>query len=288
MAEIEKDIHTRQELAQLQALPLDAKITRTKELIREWVDKFGLGKVFVSFSGGKDSTVLLDIARSVYPNMRAVFYDTGLEWPELRKFVLAKDNVVAVRPNMTFKQVIEKYGTPMISKDVAHCIYYLRRNKEDPEKYPAKSCVRKMYGDLSNSPFRINRYEFMVDAPFEIGSSCCNIMKKNPGLTLYRKNGWVPIIGTMADESRNRVQSWLKYGCNSSETHVPRSTPLSFWTEQDVLLYIKNNNLEIAPPTEMSEKHTKTEKGFFIPRGVRGQDVYSVYSARITHRTEIR
>jgi 3'-phosphoadenosine 5'-phosphosulfate sulfotransferase (PAPS reductase)/FAD synthetase len=92
------------ELKQMQALPLELKIAKTQLRIREWVDAFGENGVYVSFSGGKDSTVLLDIARKMYPNIKACFVNTGLEYPSVRKFALSKENVTEVRPAMNFKE----------------------------------------------------------------------------------------------------------------------------------------------------------------------------------------
>lgn len=64
-------------------------------------------------------------------------------------------------------------------------------------------------------------------------------MKEKP-LDGYAKNtGRKPIIGTLADESQRRRKAWEKLGCNAFDTKKPRSAPLSFWTEQDVLQYIK-------------------------------------------------
>ena len=119
--------HTRSELAQYQCLPLSAKIRMTKLRIRDWVDYWGINGVYVSFSGGKDSTVLLDIVRQMYPNIKAVFVDTGLEYPEIRDFVGTFENVEWLKPKMTFKQVIEKYGYPFISKEVSECVQGARK-----------------------------------------------------------------------------------------------------------------------------------------------------------------
>lgn len=115
--------HTMSDLYQMQALPLSAKIKMTNYRIRQWVDEYGTDGVYVSFSGGKDSTVLLDLVRKNYPDVPAVFCDTGLEYPEVRNFVKTYDNVVWLKPKMTFKQVIEKYGYPFISKEVSGCVY---------------------------------------------------------------------------------------------------------------------------------------------------------------------
>ena len=103
------------QLKQLQALPLEVKILKTQQRITEWYEYWG-GQVYVSFSGGKDSTVLLHLVRELYPEVPAVFVDTGLEYPEIKEFVKTFDNVVTLRPKKSFKEVIETEGFPVISK----------------------------------------------------------------------------------------------------------------------------------------------------------------------------
>ena len=115
-------MRTLEELKMLQALPLDIKIAKTQLRIREWVKHYGVDGVYVSFSGGKDSTVLLDIARQMYPEIEAVFVDTGLEYPEIRKFAKSFDNVTILRPKMRFDEVIKQYGYPFISKEASERI----------------------------------------------------------------------------------------------------------------------------------------------------------------------
>lgn len=124
---MKKNKHQVYDLWQMQSLPLSAKIQMTKLRIQQWVDEYGEDGVYVSFSGGKDSTVLLDIARKMFPNIKAVFVDTGLEYPEVRNFVKSFENVDWLKPKMNFKQVIEKYGYPFISKEVSECVDGARR-----------------------------------------------------------------------------------------------------------------------------------------------------------------
>lgn len=119
--------HTIVELRQWQMLPLATKISMTKQRIRDWVKEYGIDNVYVSISGGKDSTVLLDICRKMYPEMKAAYVDTGLEYPELREFVKTFDNVDILKPKMNFKEVICKYGYPMISKEVSETVYGARK-----------------------------------------------------------------------------------------------------------------------------------------------------------------
>ena len=113
--------YTRQDLSVMQAWPLERKIRVTQAKIIEWYHHYG-GKVAVSFSGGKDSTVLLDLARRAFPDIPAVFVDTGLEYPEIREFVKTVPNVTWLRPEMPFSKVISEYGYPVVSKDVARRI----------------------------------------------------------------------------------------------------------------------------------------------------------------------
>lgn len=111
--------------------------------------------------------------------------------------------------------------------------------------------LRRLNGSLldkngNKSKFNQEKYKFFLDAPFEISDKCCDIMKKKPAHDYSRETGMVPIIATMATESTLRAQKWMQYGCNSFDSKNPNSKPMSFWTEQDVLLYIKEHNLPIC------------------------------------------
>lgn len=121
---------TREDLKYYQSLPLELKVYKTIDNIREFVREYGIDECYVSFSGGKDSTVLLDIARKICPNIEAVFVNTGLEYPEIQKFVKMFDNVRIVYPKHTFKEVISEYGYPIIGKETANKIYYAQKGKK--------------------------------------------------------------------------------------------------------------------------------------------------------------
>lgn len=119
-------VHDAKRLEELRALPLERKIQISQTRIIEWYNHYH-GNVVVSFSGGKDSTVLLHLVRSIFPNVKAVFSNTGLEYPEIQKHVMSIDNVDIVRPSMRFDEVISTYGYPLIGKEVAEAIFYARR-----------------------------------------------------------------------------------------------------------------------------------------------------------------
>ena len=277
------DKHTRNDLLQMQSLPLSAKIQMTKRRISEWVEYFGEDGVYVSFSVGKDSTVLLDLVRKIYPQIPAVFVDTGLEYPEIREFVRTFENVVWLKPKMNFRQVIEKYGYPFFSKEISECIAESRTDRQTEIRYAyriadmigvdrRKNKGNKLYimlkegnipSEILESPVRIkqlfgvkcdqygdmydrSRYLFMLEVPFEVSNMCCKVMKKAPVHAYGKETGRKPITAQMADESRLRTSKWLQNGCNAFEAKNPISNPMSFWTEQDVLLYVKENDIPLA------------------------------------------
>lgn len=239
--------HTKNELAQMQSLPLNIKIQMTKRRIREWYE-FWDGQVYVSFSGGKDSTVLLHMVRELYPDVEAVFVNTGLEYPEIQKFVKTFDNVTILRPEMRFDEVIKKYGYPIISKEISECVYQGRLAlKNNCKIYQLQKLMGTAKDKNGNkSIFNAEKYRPLLYTDFVCGSYCCNTMKKKPVKLYTKKTGKKPMIAQMACESRLRERYWLANGCNGFQMKKPVSNPMSFWTEQDVLQYIKDFKIPIA------------------------------------------
>ena len=223
--------HTADMLKMLQQLPLEIKIEKSKQRIIEWYEHYQ-GQVYVSFSGGKDSTVLLHLARAIYKDIEAVFVDTGLEYNQIRDFVKTFDNVTWVKPKMRFDEVINKYGYPIISKEQSQYISQYRLAKSQKTK-DTRLCGNKWgRGKISET------HKYLIYAPFLISDMCCNVMKKTPIKIFEKQSGKTPIIGTMAEESEQRKSNWLANGCNAFNAKRPISKPLSFWTEQDVLQYL--------------------------------------------------
>lgn len=245
-------MHTIDELQEKQALPLDLKIRLTRDRVRAWIHEYGENGVYISFSGGKDSTVLLDLVRNEYgyKDVKAMFVDVPTQYPELRQFIKTFDNVDIVQPKINFFQVCEKYGFPLISKEVSQTVWSARNSLKKGEQ-PKEYRYQKLMGiakdkDGNPSIFNMPQWRFLLDAPFDVSEKCCTVMKKAPAHKYHRDTGRVPITAQMASESRLRTQKWIQNGCNGFHLKIPTSNPMSFWTEQDVLRYIKDRNLKIC------------------------------------------
>lgn len=255
---------SQEEFERLYNMSLEDKVMHSLLRIIEFYEYFN-GKVFVSWSGGLDSTVLAHLVRSKYPEVPLVFSNTGLEYPEIVAFVKSKipnssdclelnrkgyvvkiydDNIRIIRPKLTYREVIENYGYPVVSKQVSHMVYTLRHPTEK------NKASRHMYltgekSDGSISPYYklAEKWHKLIDAPFESNNYCCTAMKKLPFRSYMLLSGEHPIMGIRADESRVRKMSYKRTGCNNYGSK-PKSLPMATWTHQDVLQYILDHNLD--------------------------------------------
>ena len=219
------------------------------------------GQAYVSISGGKDSTVLADLCAQVCQEngwvLYLLFVNTGLEYPEIQKFVKTFADYLRqaysievileiVRPEMRFDEVIKQYGYPVVTKEVSKRLYEYSNAKEKGNlseclAYQEFNGLRK--NNDGESFYNKKQWKFLLDAPFRASHKCCDVMKKAPAKKYEKKTGRKPIIGTMAYESRARKNNWLRFGCNSFDSNRPTSQPLSFWTDQDIYHYIKKFNV---------------------------------------------
>jgi len=89
----------------------------------------------VAFSGGKDSTVVLDLVRKINPDVLGVFCNTGVQAKSTYEYVRRVDNVEWLKPEKTFWQCVDEKGFPEMkgksTNRMGYCCYHL---KEKPMK----------------------------------------------------------------------------------------------------------------------------------------------------------
>ncbi len=212
------------------------KIKLAEQIIKNEYDKNN-GNVFVSFSGGKDSTVLLHLARKIFPNIKAVFSNTTNEDIDIVKYVKSHDNIIWVKPKMNFKAVVKKYGFPLVSKEVSQKVYELKYTKSQ------KLRDIRLNGYENGSGKLPVKWRYLVNQDFDVNSKCCAILKKNPIEQWQKENNMKPIIALMKDESSLRKQLAL-YGKEDGKKIYPFLR--TGWTDEDIWEYAKLNNIRFA------------------------------------------
>jgi len=245
--------YTNEDLKIMQVWDLERKIQVTQTRLLEWYKHYD-NKCYVSFSGGKDSTVLADLTARICKSLNCKlvlwFSDTGLEFPELKQHT--KDyskwlqdtygvevELVISKPKLSFRQVIEQNGYPIITKTASRMIH-------DVKKLGNNCWASRCFDGREAGKYQMQKWKYLIDSPFKISDRCCYIMKKTPAHNFNKVSGLKPVIGTMACESVNRRNEWLKNGCNAFNKGNVSSQPISFYTEQDVLKYIKDFNIPYA------------------------------------------
>lgn len=239
---------TLSDLRTRQAWPLNQKIDHTCYAMETFVAycKEHDRTPYVSFSGGLNSTVLLDLARRfVDPNMKGVFCSTGNEYPEIVRFVRHTDNIEIIHPAMPPREVMARYGFPLVSKEQAQAVRNIRTTNSD------KLRTYRLYGDGVRRPGVLSeKWRYLISEPYMTSEKCCEILKKRPFRKFDAQTQSLGMVGTMADESKLRQTMYVRRGgCNvfSDNPRKVHSAPLSIWTAADCRDYIHRFDIPYCP-----------------------------------------
>lgn len=270
-----RDLYQKSVFRQRQSLPLEAKVAMTIKRIKEWIEHWD-GDVYLSWSGGRDSTVLLDLIWSIDPSIPAVFSNTGLELREIKQFVKSvsekgltsivngkrvyrSGQVVRVVPKKNFKRVIDEDGFALVSKKASKMIGVLKSGKTERNKnmYRLYDEGINSKGEESKNWKLAAKWRHLVDADIKVSDKCCDHLKKEPLDTYAKKTGFKRFDGMMAAEGGERSH---KTQCNAFDAKKPSSSPMLFWTTEDVIQYIETRKLRIST----AYKWVKNELGEWV------------------------
>jgi len=193
--------------------PHSLKVEESKDIIAERLWEF-IPDVYVAFSGGKDSTVVLYLALQEYPDIPVMFNNTGVEHPATIKYVqqLVKEwdvNLIETKPIKSFWQCVKEYGYPA----------YRGRSKRGTGGSPR----------------------------------CCIYTKERPAHNVIKERGYRAVLtGITGAESMQRRLLIIKYGhCYSTDKNMPwqmrKIHPIWNWTPDDVWQFIEENGLPYNP-----------------------------------------
>lgn len=245
-------------------MPYSMKRSFSLYRVKEWHDYWD-GNVYVSFSGGLDSTILSYIVCEAYVRYQLsdtvylVFSDTHMEFPEIRKFVPEYANwlqekfpdlkiqldIIGPKDGWNFKKVCEEEGFPIISKETAAKIRKLRHGKlsDKYRNYLLHGDERGKIGMLAK------KWQFFVDTKTtkeDISEKCCDRLKKEPFCRYQREYKRYPFVGITQDESFMRENKYNHTGCNVYDGKHPKSQPLGFWIRDDILRYQQEKQIPIC------------------------------------------
>lgn len=221
------------------------------EVIKNTVQQYGEENFYVSFSGGKDSTVLHYLIDMALPNNKIprVFINTGIEYLDIVKFtkdLASKDErFVILNPTQPIKKILDKYGYPFKSKQHSHYLSIYQHSKG------GKSVDRYLGNIESTTMFRCPKsleYQFTKDFKIKVSEQCCNKLKKDR-VKEYEKtsNKSIAILGLMQNEGGQRASH---SGCvvfNTKDTSkLVKFKPLNPVTKEFEEWFIEKYNIQLC------------------------------------------
>lgn len=270
------------QFSQRKYLDWETKLVLSKKRIEEWHENWN-GQVYVSYSGGLDSTVFLHMIRKVIgDDIPAVFSNTGLEYPEIVQFTRkARGEFLEIYPlkkdgkRESFRDVIIREGYPIISKETAAKVRKLRHGNLSKKyrNYLLNGDERGKLGMLAK------KWQYLIGAPFDTSEKCCDVMKKRPFKKYNKETGRVPYIGVTQDESFQRERQYAHTGCNIYDGNTVKSQPLAFWTKQDILRYVVENDIEIC--SVYGDIRQDIERGYYLTGEQRTGCMFCAFGAHL-------
>lgn len=244
-------------------MSLDNKITNAQHRIEELWNETD-GKCYVSFSGGKDSTVLLALVKmcqelGTVGDIPAVFSNTGIELGvtvDFVKWVKSNyySNVLIIRPEKTFDWVLKNQGKPMLSKLRSHTLHQYKTTR-NPSSVSLLIKKQTLSGNPAWKHALADKDMHIISEKFEIMPSekCCDYMKKRPFKKYESESGTKGAIvglrtgegGGRELEAKRRVSVGGKL-CTYTKNGIIYKAPIIDWSNDDVEEFIAKYNVPLS------------------------------------------
>jgi len=219
------------DLYRLWKLPFEAKLEHSRTLIEKTLAKYK--NPVVSWSGGKDSTVALQLVREQLPSVAVVFSDPLVEFPQTYAFVENFANkyglnlhIAKPAKGQSFWEIGKIYGWPIFGKAIASNVERARRT-----------------GNLRPQLSIVERN--LALSGIHISCQCSDLLRLRPAMIVEKRLQCdLKVVGLRADESRARVRLWADHGdCFYTKRYfsyregIWKMNPIATWLEKDVWAY---------------------------------------------------
>jgi 3'-phosphoadenosine 5'-phosphosulfate sulfotransferase (PAPS reductase)/FAD synthetase len=229
-----------------------------------WKD--GEEKLFVSFSGGKDSTVLKELVKMSGVPAPVVFFDTGIELDAIYEFVKSfGDEIIWTKPRKPFGQIIKEYGKPYKSKFKSEYLktydgthespFHLVRNNELIKGTIHKKTDEGIVDSGKRAPQRaLAKKDFHILHPdrvdeYKIANKCCSYLKKDPSKYYIKENdvnGYFMGVRLAEGGARSMAYKSCRSTKQIGKKTILQSMPMFDWLDSDVDDFIEHYQIPIS------------------------------------------
>lgn len=222
-------------------------------VIRDVIKKYGEENFYLSFSGGKDSTVLHYLIDEALPNNKIprVYINTGIEYVEIVKHVKSlkekDDRIEIINSNVDIPQMLKRVGYPFKSKEHSKKLGMYQRNGKT---YAINKYLTGKQNDGTDSKFicpKSLKYQFTNNFTIKVSEKCCDELKKN--ITHgYEKNSGrnIAMTGLRTSEGGQRKNHHECVVFDNKTGELTKFKPINPCGDEWCDWYIKERNIKLC------------------------------------------
>lgn len=228
------------------------------EMIRAVLQNVTPDECYISFSGGKDSTVLSHLIDEAIPHneYHRVFDDTGIEYQAIRDFVYdlqkTDSRIEIIKPNKNIREMLKEDGYPFKSKFHSEMVASYQRctSQDKPITKTVQTYIDRTSTHSDRNCPKCLLYQFQPDFDLKISKKCCTRLKKEPFRKYEKETGrMLRITGLRAAEGGVRNFHFAAGGgCvfKDKEGDIYQFSPLAPVSDEFIEWYIQTRNIKLA------------------------------------------